>query len=165
MVVNALEPQWEAKFEPTSYGFRPGKSYQDAIHRIHTLLGHKTRCWICDVDLEGCFNNIDHDYLLTQLDSFPYVDLIKKWLKAGIFLDGVYYQTETGTPQGGVLSPLLANIAMHGLESKLGIKYNNQGYITKRENPLYRTIIRYADDLIVVCPTREIALRLLGVAY
>lgn len=157
MVVCALEPEWEAKFEPASYGFRPGKSYQDAVHRIFTLLSKKNRVWVLDADIKGCFDNIDHGFLLDRLKDFPYADLIRKWLKAGILDNGSYYNSTVGTPQGGVVSPLLCNIALHGLEADLGIKYGSAGYVSRRNNPLGRTLVRYADDFIVICPTKEIA--------
>lgn len=159
IILNALEPEWEAQFESCSYGFRPGKSYQDAVHRIHTLLGHKDRIWVVDADISGCFDNIDHSFLMERVKYFPYADLIGKWLKAGIMDQGVFKETELGTPQGGIISPLLCNIALHGMESELGIQYDDQGYVTKRANPLNRTFIRYADDFIILCPTKDIALK------
>jgi RNA-directed DNA polymerase len=159
ILLNALEPEWEALFEPSSYGFRPGKSYQDASHRIHTLLSKKDRVWIVDADIEGCFDNIDHPYLMSKVQKFPFSILIHRWLKAGMFDQGIFKETEKGTPQGGVISPLLCNIALHGLESDLQIKYDSQGYISKQANPLNRTLIRFADDMLVICPTIEIASR------
>lgn len=161
IVLSALEPEWEACFEPTSYGFRPGKSYQDAAHRIFTLLSKKDRVWIVDADIEGCFNNIDHSNLMSKVDKFPFSFLIFRWLKAGILDQGIFSETEMGTPQGGVISPLLSNISLHGLEEDLQIKYDNEGYISKKVNPLNRTLIRYADDLIVLCPSFDIASRTL----
>jgi RNA-directed DNA polymerase len=161
IIKSSLEPEWEAQFEPTSYGFRPGKSYQDAIHRVHTLLSVKDRVWVVDADIEGCFDNIDHSYLLSCVKQFPYSDLIGKWLKAGIMESNTVHSSEQGTPQGGVISPLLSNIALHGIEAELGIHYDALGYITKRVNPLNRTLIRYADDFIVVCPSKTIALQTL----
>lgn len=157
IILCALEPEWEACFEPSSYGFRPGKSYQDATHRIFTLLSKKDRVWILDADIEGCFNNIDHDHLMSKVEKFPFSFLISRWLKAGILDKGIFQESNMGTPQGGVISPLLSNIALHGLEEDLHIKYNSSGYITKQANPLNRTLIRYADDLIILCPTFEIA--------
>lgn len=159
IVVVALEPEWEAIFEPSSYGFRPGKSYQDAVHRIFTLLSKKDRLWILDADIKGCFDNIDHHYLLNCLKGFPQIDLIRNWLKAGILENNTVTISSIGTPQGGVISPLLCNIALHGLEDDLGILYDSQGYIPKCVNPFRRTLVRYADDFIVICPTKEIALR------
>lgn len=157
VIVSALEPEWEAKFESISYGFRPGKSYQDAVHRIFTLMSKKDRVWILDADISCCFDEISHNYLMSCINKFPYSDLILKWLKAGFLENGVAYDIDMGTPQGGVISPLLANIALHGIEAELGIIYNSQGYISKRDNPLHRTFIRYADDFVIICPNKQVA--------
>jgi RNA-directed DNA polymerase len=106
-VLNALEPEWEALFEACSYGFRPGKSYQDAIHRIHTLLSKKDFVWVVDADMTGCFDNIDYSFLMERVKHFPYADLLQKWLKTGILEGGIVTESDTGTPQGGVISPLV----------------------------------------------------------
>lgn len=157
VIVTALEPEWEAKFESISYGFRPGKSYQDAVHRIFTLMTKKDRIWILDADISCCFDEINHNYLMSCISKFPFSDLILKWLKAGFMENGISYDVDMGTPQGGVISPLLANIALHGIEADLGITYNSQGYISRRNNPLSRTLIRYADDFIIICPSKNVA--------
>ncbi|WP_281405011.1 reverse transcriptase domain-containing protein [Nitratireductor sp. XY-223] len=106
MVLNALEPCWEAQFEGTSYGFRPGRCVHDAIERIHlaTKSGSK-RVWVLDADIKGCFDTIDHDALMDAIGNFPAMGLIRCWLKAGYVEDGVFYATGQGTPQGGVISP------------------------------------------------------------
>jgi RNA-directed DNA polymerase len=106
-VRNALEPEWEARFEPRSYGFRPGRSCQDAIESIYiTLRGAKTkRVWILDADLAAAFDRIDHDRLMAAIGGFPARDMIRGWLKAGVFENGKgFAPTEEGTPQGGVIS-------------------------------------------------------------
>ena len=115
----ALEPQWEAQFERNSYGFRPGRSCHDAIEAIHSSIKHKDK-YVLDADIAGCFDNICHEALLNKLNTYPQMSrLIKGWLKAGV-LDGFQFSpTEAGTPQGGVISPLLANIALHGLEGTI----------------------------------------------
>lgn len=136
IVKNSLEPEWEAIFEPNSYGFRCGRSCQDAIEQCFRRLQPGRDTWILDVDLKSFFDNITHQTILHKIGSFPGRELIKGWLKAG-FVDGITYNpTETGTPQGGVISPLLANIGLHGLEE----------YI-KSINPKLG-IIRYADDFL-----------------
>lgn len=165
IILNALEPEWEAKFEPSSYGFRPGKSYQDAVQRVFVLLSKKDRIWIVDGDISACFDKISHSYLLNKLQHFKYSDLIRKWLKAGVLENGILHETVEGTPQGGVISPLLCNIALHGIEKELKINYDSKGYITKSVNKgIFRTIIRYADDFIIVCPSlREAEQSLLDV--
>lgn len=123
LVKLALEPEWEAVFEPHSYGFRPGRSVQDAAAAVKHGLGgegtgchsQRTRCrWILDADIKSFFDEIDHDVILSRTPVFRRV--IAGWLQAGVFTDEVFTPTEMGTPQGGVISPLLANIALHGME-------------------------------------------------
>src|SRR5215471_11395072 len=116
-VRNALEPEWEARFEPRSYGFRPGRGCHDAIESLfNTLRGKSKRVWILDADLAAAFDKISHERLLEALGGFPARGMIAGWLKAGIFEAGKgFAPTGEGTPQGGVISPLLLNIALHGL--------------------------------------------------
>lgn len=151
MVKNALEPEWEARFEATSYGFRPGRSCQDAVSRIFCMAQSRTRKkWIIDADIKGAFDNISHAFLLNAIGQFPARELVKQWLKAGYVELGRLHETPAGTPQGGVVSPLLANVALHGMEQALGIHRNRQGYIQGS-----RAVVRYADDFVVFCETRE----------
>jgi retron-type reverse transcriptase len=123
LVKLALEPEWEAVFEPNSFGFRPGRSVHDAAVAVKHGLGaegvggqgRRARCrWALDADIKSFFDEIDHDAILSRVPVFRRV--IAGWLKAGAFTGEVYEPTDTGTPQGGVISPLLANIALHGLE-------------------------------------------------
>src|SRR6266480_2706561 len=155
-VKNALEPEWEARFEPRSYGFRPGRGCHDAIESLfNTLKGKSARVWILDADLAGAFDNIDHEHLLTTIGDFPGRRMVVGWLKAGIFEVGQGFSpTEVGTPQGGVISPLLLNIALHGLEEAAGIRYrtgSHAGEVTDTSP----TLTRYADDLVACCHTRR----------
>src|SRR5215472_477348 len=124
-VRNALEPEWEARFEPRSYGFRPGRGCHDAIESLfNTLRGKSKRVWILDADLAGAFDKISHEHLLAAIGGFPAKGMIAGWLKAGIFEAGKgFAPTGEGTPQGGVISPLLLNIALHGLEEAAGVRY------------------------------------------
>lgn len=156
IVVNSLEPEWEAKFEHSSYGFRPSRSTHDAMMRIWRTLSKKKRLWILDADIKGCFNNIAHDPLLDKIEDFPAKALIERWLKAGYIINNKFWETETGTPQGGPLSPLLANIALHGMEKALGIRYHTNGYV---RSELPHVTIRYADDFLVLSRTKEDALK------
>jgi RNA-directed DNA polymerase len=122
-VKNALEPEWEARFEHRSYGFRPGRGCHDAIAAIYNVCKgpRPSRVWALDADLAAAFDKIDHDHLLAQLGSFPARDMIREWLKAGVFEAGKgFAPTEEGTPQGGVISPCLLNVALHGLEEAAG---------------------------------------------
>src|SRR6266567_2364274 len=151
MVKNALEPAWEARFEGTSYGFRPGRSGHDAIEKIFVLARpNKTKKWVLDADIRGAFDHISHEYLCNAIGPVPGRELIKQWLKAGYVEQEVFHATERGTPQGGVASPLLANIALHGMEEALGVKYSSQGSLKGK-----RAIVRYADDFVCFCETRE----------
>lgn len=154
IVKNALEPEWEARFEPCSYGFRPGRSCHDAIERIYGLSIPNTRKkWVVDADIKGAFDNIRHATILEALAGFPGRHLVRQWLKAGVVDKGVFAETTAGTPQGGVISPLLANIALHGMESAVGVAY-------QRHYDSYRIIskraaVRYADDFVIFAETRE----------
>jgi RNA-directed DNA polymerase len=156
-VKNALEPEWEARFGARVYGFRPGRSCQDAAVALHTTLsGNAKRLWILDADLSAAFDKIDHAFLLRQLGTFPARDMIAGWLKAGVFEAGKgFAPTEEGTPQGGIISPLLLNVALHGLEEAAGFRYStapsSQGK-TQRDSPV---TVAYADDFVVCCHSRQ----------
>src|SRR6266536_1024665 len=148
-VRHALEPEWEARFEPRSYGFRPGRSCHDAIAAIYqTCKGPMARrVWALDADLAAAFDRIDHDHLLAALGSFPSRDLIRGWLKAGVFEPGKgFAPTVEGTPQGGVISPCLLNVALHGLEVAAGVRYRTSGTHAGEARPGSPGAIRYSDD-------------------
>lgn len=151
VVKNALEPEWEARFEPGSYGFRPGRGCHDAIGMIFNIARPTNRRrWVLDADIEGAFDKIGHEALLSAIDGFPAKALIRQWLKAGYVEEGVLNATDGGTPQGGVISPLLANIALHGVETAVGVKR-----IARGDNVGKRALVRYADDFVVFCETEE----------
>jgi RNA-directed DNA polymerase len=151
MVKQALEPAWEARFEGGSYGFRPGRSCHDAMSRIHQIAkSGGTKPWVVDADIVGAFDHIDHEFLLRTIGPVPGRELIRQWLKARYSEDGVVHDTPAGTPQGGVISPLLANIALHGMETALGAnRLRRQGALPSRG------VVRYADDFVVFCETRD----------
>ena len=157
LVVNALEPEWEARFEPKSYGFRPGRGCHDAIDAIfHVARGaNPRRRWALDADLAAAFDRIDHEHLLGQLGTFPARELIAGWLKAGVIENGRFAPTEEGTPQGGVASPLLLNVALHGMEQAAGVRYQQTGIHAGDTMPGSPVLIRYADDLVALCHTRH----------
>jgi RNA-directed DNA polymerase len=157
LVVNALEPEWEARFEPRSYGFRPGRGCHDAIDAIfHVARGaNPRRRWALDADLAAAFDRIDHEHLLGQLGTFPARELIAGWLKAGVIENGRFAPTEEGTPQGGVASPLLLNVALHGMEQAAGVRYQQTGIHAGDTMPGSPVLIRYADDLVALCHTRH----------
>lgn len=139
----ALEPEWESRFEENSYGFRPGYSTSDAKWVIARQLQGGPKYFL-DADIKGCFDNISHKYLLEKLNISKMFKLqIEAWLKAGIMADSEedsYEINEAGTPQGGVISPLLMNIALHGLENNI-LKH------FKKRNAI--KVVRYADDFVV----------------
>jgi RNA-directed DNA polymerase len=148
----------EARFEPKSYGFRPGRGCQDAISAIHvTCKGPRAkRVWALDADLAKAFDKIDHAALVDALGSFPARNMIRDWLKAGVFKKGEgFIPTDEGTPQGGVISPLLLNIALHGLEQAAGVRYITSGRQAGDTKPGSPVVIRYADDLVALCHSRQ----------
>src|SRR5207244_10443782 len=138
----------------SSYGFRPGRIAHDAIVSVHVLArANKRKEVVVDADIQGAFDNISQDFLLKALGDVPGKALIKQWLKAGYLEDGRYHDTPSGTPQGGVISPLLLNIALHGMEAALGVKHDSQGTSIGT-----RAVVRYADDFVVFCESQEDAL-------
>jgi RNA-directed DNA polymerase len=171
----ALEPEWEARFEENSYGFRPGRCCHDAIEAIFLSLRNKDgnpgfHKFVLDADIEKCFDQIDHNYLLQKLETLPEIEKqVKAWLEAGI-LEGFLEEKEEeklmknimGTPQGGIISPLLSNIALHGMENHLKewictkpsfAKTNQYNNNNKRKSI---ALIRYADDFVIIHKNKEI---------
>ncbi|NEO17787.1 MAG: group II intron reverse transcriptase/maturase [Moorea sp. SIO4G2] len=145
----ALEPEWEAQFEPNSYGFRPGRSGHDAIEAIFNSIKQKPK-WVLDADIAKCFDKINHDALLRKLNTYPSMKrLIRSWLKAGVMDNDTFSTTDKGTPQGGVISPLLANIALHGMEKRIK-QYAETLPGKKRDNKSALSLVRYADDFVIM---------------
>ena len=142
LVKLALEPEWEARFEPNSYGFRPGRCPQDAIEAIFNHIRLKPK-YILEADIEKCFDRINHQALMTKLHSIPIINRqVRGWLKSGIFENGEIFPSEAGTPQGGIVSPLLANIALHGLETAITTAFGKKHRVA---------VIRFADDFVIIC--------------
>ncbi|KNH15262.1 reverse transcriptase [Priestia megaterium] len=156
----ALEPQWEVHFESISYGFRPKRSCHDAVTAIFMKINARSKKkWIFEGDFKGCFNNLNHDYIMKQIRDFPAKETVQKWLEAGFIDNDVFNTTEFGAPQGGIVSPLLANIALHGMEDEIGVKYRSK---TKKKtgNICYevsdtKSVIRYCDDFVILCENKE----------
>ena len=141
LVRMALEPEWEARFEPNSYGFRPGRSAHDAIESIFNFIRLKPK-YTLDADIRKCFDRISHQTLLDKLHTIQLIErLVRGWLKAGILDHGEYIFPEAGVPQGSPLSPLLANLALHGLETAL------REAAPSKSPP---GVIRYADDFVAL---------------
>ena len=158
LVKLAIEPEWEAKFEPNSHGFRPARSCHDAIESIFRAICMKPK-YVLDADISKCFDKINHQKLLEKLNTYPTLrKQIRAWLKAGVMDGNKLFPTTKGSPQGGVISPLLANIALHGMEN--AIKDIAGTFDMKRANGIHQAsitekrksvnIIRYADDFVIL---------------
>lgn len=154
-----LEPIWEADFRPCSYGFRPNRKAHDAIAEIH-LLASNSYEWVVDADIEACFDTIDHaalmDRVRRRVGDKRVLCLVKAFLKAGVLtVEGTDRETITGTPQGGILSPLLANIALSTLDDHFDDAWQAMGSASQRSTrrrkglATYR-LVRYADDFVVL---------------
>jgi RNA-directed DNA polymerase len=152
LVKLALEPEWEARFEPNSYGFRVGRSCHDAVEAIFNTIRAKPK-YVLDADIAKCFDKIDHETLLRKLNTFPTIRRqVRAWLKSGVMDGNQLFSTSEGTPQGGVISPLLANIALHGMEER--IKQYAETLPVKRASKQKKreklNLIRYADDFVIL---------------
>ncbi|KYC41806.1 group II intron reverse transcriptase/maturase [Scytonema hofmannii PCC 7110] len=166
VVKAALEPEWEAVFEPNSYGFRPGRSCHDAIKQIKNCIQSKAK-FVLDADIAKCFDRINHEALLQKINIKGIVrQQIKAWLKSGVIDSGAFTVTSEGTPQGGVISPLLANIALHGMETRIKQEFPEMGhkgretwFHKKGTHFLSPNIIRYADDFVVFHENKTVVQR------
>ncbi|MDT0347792.1 group II intron reverse transcriptase/maturase [Streptomyces sp. DSM 44938] len=162
-----LEPIFEADFLPVSYGFRPGRRAHDAIAEIH-MFGSRGYQWVLDADIEACFDRIDHaalmDRVRLRVKDKRVLSLVKAFLKAGVLTEqSGLKESDTGTPQGGILSPLLANIALSVLDEHVMEPWRPNGTMgttyrrharRKKGLPTWR-IVRYADDFVVLVHGRE----------
>lgn len=148
-----LEVIYEPHFLNNSYGFRPNRNCHQALKAVHKMVMTKPINWIIDVDIKGFFDNLDHHWMIECLEqkiSDPrFKSLIIKFLKAGVMEEEKYSKTEKGTPQGGILSPLLANIYLHYV---LDLWFEK---VEKRKITGYTEIIRYADDFVIGAQTKE----------
>ncbi|WP_276733795.1 group II intron reverse transcriptase/maturase [Bacillus sp. (in: firmicutes)] len=153
LVKLALEPEWEANFEPNSYGFRPGRSCHDAIAAIFSAICKKPK-YVLDTDIAKCFDRINHQALLDKINTYPTLRRqIKAWLKSGVIDNNLFVKTTEGTPQGGTISPLLANIALHGMEERIRVAIPQKSQPFRRKKP---NLIRYADDLVILHAELEV---------
>lgn len=158
LVKLALEPEWEARFEPNSYGFRPGRSTHDAIEAIFNSIKFKPK-FVLEADIAQCFDKINHAVLLDKLKTYPTMrNQLRAWLKSGILEQGKIFKTNEGTPQGGVISPLLANIALHGMEKTIKA-YARKLKGDKAKNERAISLIRYADDFVILHENLEVILQ------
>jgi len=150
----ALDPVVETQSDPNSYGFRQNRAAMDAIAQLHNVL-HKQGCaeWVLEADIEGCFDNIDHNWLLKQVRMDRRI--LKMWLDSGYIEQGCYHKTEAGTPQGGIISPALCNVTLNGIESGLEAFLRN-GKTQKAYEALRVHVIRYADDFVITGVSKEL---------
>ncbi len=144
LVKLALEPEWEAKFEPHSYGFRPGRSTHDAIAAIVAAI-ERQPMFVFDADIAEAFDHVKQTVVLDRLQTYPALrQVITAWLTAGVMDGDTYSSSETGIAQGGILSPLLMNVALHGMEAVV-TESSEDGH--SGEQPL---LVRYADDFVIL---------------
>ena len=150
--LQGLEPVAETRADPHSYGFRRSRGTQDAIARVFNLLARKVSAqWIFEGDIKGCFDNFGHGWIEDHVPMNRKV--LRDWLKAGYVQSGKLFPTEVGTPQGGIASPTIANIALDGLETVLTERF---GSTTTAINRLRVRLVRYADDFIITGSSKEL---------
>ena len=150
----ALEPAVECKSDPNSYGFRQGRSTHDARQQLFTTLSTKASApWVLDADIAGFFDHINHEWLLKHVHMDKQV--LRQWLKSGVVDRGQLLRTEEGTPQGGIISPVLANITLNGLESGLQKHLRAQLGVKPAERAKVN-LVRYADDFVVTGASKEV---------
>ena len=144
-VVNIIEPFFDKQFHPSSYGYRPNKSQHQAVSKVEFYLRHKLE-FVVDMDLSKCFDTLDHKIMMKEVaKTVPdgsVLNLIESFLKAGIMVDGAYESSEIGSPQGGVISPLLSNIYLNIFDQKI------------MTNADYR-LVRYADDILILTKSKR----------
>lgn len=144
-ILNVIQPIFESDFHPSSYGYRPKRSCQHAVAKAQQFLVRYNLPWAVDMDLSKCFDTLDHELILNSLNGKisdgTLLKLIKQFLKSGVFIDGVVRATEIGSPQGGVISPLLMNIYLDEFDQKM--------------KQLNIRIVRYADDILIFAPSKR----------
>jgi len=150
----ALDPIAETIADGASYGFRRGRSCADAIERCFSSFSRSNPAWVLEGDIKGCFDNISHEWLLDHVPMDKAV--LRKWLKSGYLEKQVFYDTISGTPQGGIISPVLANFALDGLDTRLRETFPLRGKGSWRGKAAQVHLIRYADDFIITGYSKEV---------
>jgi RNA-directed DNA polymerase len=149
----ALEPVSESTSDPNSYGFRNNRSTADAMSQLFVSLSRKVSSqWVMEADIAGCFDNINHEWLIGNAPMEPSV--LRKWLKSGLIYQGQFQETKAGTPQGGIISPTLANVTLNGLES--GLIAHLEAQYGPKAIKLKVNVVRYADDFVITGASKEI---------
>jgi len=150
----ALDPVVETLADANSYGFRKGRSPHDAIEQTHNVLsGNHAARWILKADIQGCFDHLGHEWLVSNMPMDT--KMLTMWLKAGFVEDGTVHPTEEGSPQGGCISPTLANRALDGLEGLLQEHFTRSNGYRSRRNPHKINTVRFADDILITGASRE----------
>lgn len=149
-----LEPVAESTSDPNSYGFRINRSTADAMGQLFVCLSHKASAqWVLEADIEGCFDHINHEWLVSHVPMNKAI--LRKWLKAGVVYKGQLTPTDEGTPQGGIISPTLANVTLNGLELGL-LAYLRERFTRSRADKLKVNVVRYADDFVISGVSKEV---------
>lgn len=149
----ALDPVSETTADPNSYGFRKERSTADAVRQCFNALARKDKAeWILEADIKGCFDNISHEWILQNVPMDK--TILRKWLKAGYLDKNVFNRTEEGTPQGGIISPVLANLVLDKLETELRNRFPLKS--TTKYKAQQINFVRYADDFVITGRTKEL---------
>ena len=150
----ALEPVSESTSDPNSYGFRLNRSTADAMSQIFVAMSQKGSArWVLEADIKGCFDHINHEWLESHVPMDR--EILRKWLKAGLIYKGQLQATEAGTPQGGIISPTLANVTLNGLEREL-IAHLGAKFGIAKAKKLKVNVVRYADDFVITGDSQEV---------
>lgn len=153
-LLNLLQPIFDPTFHPSSYGYRPGRSCQQAVAKATMFIRQYGRQHVVDMDLSKCFDRLDHELIITSIrrrvTDGSILNLVRLFLESGVLVDGVFASTEIGSPQGGVISPLIANIYLDAFDQEM----KSRG----------QRIIRYADDILILCQSQSAAEHALRVA-
>jgi RNA-directed DNA polymerase len=147
-----IDPVAECIADPNSYGFRRERACRDAIEQCFNILsGQYSAQWVLEGDIRACFDQIDHEWLISRAPMDK--EILRKWLKCGYVESSVFYDTEEGTPQGGIISPVLANLALDGMEGMLAEKFTKHSRMASQNKV---NMVRYADDFVITGSSREL---------